>query len=259
MCREIRALKAAGKLTAQQLRLWGDSREPVMLFDSENDPWCVTNLVNNPAHGARLTNLLAELETRLLRERDLGFWPEPERVAAEQGVPAWERARQPGVYPLERILATARLVGFGPGKRAELERALGDTDASVRYWAAVGLAALGDDVKPSLAKLRQAENDSAASVRIVAAETVARYGDPADSAEALALLVRELTGRDEWAACRAARALELLGERARPYKVAMREVLLRRNSGFFGAVGPDPAHYSLEFALRAALEKLDRQ
>jgi hypothetical protein len=39
----------------------------------------------------------------------------------------------------------------------------------------------------------------------------------------------------------------------------MREVLLRRNSGFFGAVGPDPAHYSLEFALRAALEKLDRQ
>jgi len=115
----------------------------------------------------------------------------------------------------------------------------------------VGLAALGDATAP----LRPLLKDSAASVRIVAAETLVRQdADPA----ALDLLAAELDSRNEWAATRAARALELLGEKARPKLDIMRDALQRRTSGFFGKEGPDPANYGLEFSLTMALKALER-
>jgi HEAT repeat protein len=111
---------------------------------------------------------------------------------------------------------------------------------------------LGDDPAP----FRPLLKDSAASVRIVAAETLARLtGDPA----ALDLLVTELDSRNEYAATRAARSLELLGEKARPKLAAMRSALQRRTSGFFGKEGPDPVNYGLEFSLTMALKALEKK
>ena len=257
LCREIRALKASGLLRADQLHFWGDSRPPVMLFDTETDPWCLHNLAADTAHTERAAALTAELESIMLEGRDLGLWPEPERVAAEQGMSAWRRAREPGKYSVARALTVARLVGMGAEKRDLLEQSLADPDPSVRYWAAVGLAALGEEVKPSLDKLRAALSDEATSVRIVAAETMVRHDEPETVAKALDLLADELDSRNEWAACRAARALELLGERARPKLTVMRDALRRRSFGFFGEKGPHPVNYGLEFSLVSAVQKLE--
>jgi hypothetical protein len=77
--------------------------------------------------------------------------------------------------------------------------------------------------------------------------------DPA----ALDLLAAELDSRNEFAATRAARALELLGEKARPKLDLMRDALKRRTSGFFGQAGPDPVNYGLEFSLTMALKALE--
>jgi uncharacterized sulfatase len=250
LCREIRALKAAGSLNSVQKHLWGDSRPPVMLFDTQNDPWCLRDLSADAEHNERVDEMLAKLDTIMLRDLDLGLWPEPERVAAENGHSAHLRAHRDKLYPLDRILPIAKLVGQGPQHRRTLTAALADTDASVRYWAAVGLAALGDDLKP----LRPLLKDSAAAVRIVAAETLVRFeSDPA----ALDLLAAELGSRNEFAATRAARALELLGEKARPKLDLMRDALKRRTSGFFGQAGPDPVNYGLEFSLTMALKALE--
>jgi uncharacterized sulfatase len=252
LCREIRAQKAAGALNTTQKHLWGDSRPPVMLFDTQTDPWCLNNLANNAAHSEHATRLLTELESIMLRDLDLGLWPEPERVAAENGHSAHMRARLNKLYPLDRILPIAKLVGHGPQHRPSLIAALADGDSSVRCWATIGLAALGDDPAPFRALLK----DSAASVRIIAAETLARLtGDPA----ALDLLVAELDSRNEYAATRAARSLELLGEKARPKLAAMRSALQRRTSGFFGKEGPDPVNYGLEFSLTMALKALEKK
>jgi len=249
LCREIRSLKAAGSLNSVQKHLWGDSRPPVMLFDTQNDPWCLRDLSADAAHAERLTKMLVELDTIMLSDLDLGLWPEPERVATENGHSAHLRAHRDKLYPLDRILPIAKLVGHGPQHRSALTAALADTDASVRYWAAVGLAALGDDTAP----LRPLLKDCAASVRIVAAEALIRQSaDPV----ALDLLATELDSRNEWAATRAARALELLGEKARPKLEIMRDALKRRTSGFFGKEGPDPANYGLEFSLTMALKAL---
>ena len=251
LCREIRALKAAGSFNDTQRKLWGDSRPPLMFFDTQSDPWCVNNVANDPAHTAHANAMLAELEALMLRDLDLGLWPEPERVAAENGHSAHLRAHRDKLYPLDRILPIAKLVGLGPQHRSTFTAALTDTDASVRYWAAVGLAALGDETEP----LRPLLQDSAASVRIVAAEALVRHA--ADSA-ALDLLATELDSRNEWAATRAARSLELLGEKARPKLDAMRDALKRRTSGFFGKEGPDSVNYGLEFSLTMALKALER-
>jgi hypothetical protein len=221
-----------------------------MLFDTQSDPWCLNNLANDPVHTERAATMLAELEAIMLRDLDLGLWPEPERVAAENGHSAHLRAHRDKLYPLDRILPIAKLVGQGPQHRAAFTTALTDTDASVRYWAAVGLAVLGDDIEP----LRPLLKDSAASVRIVAAESLVRHdANPA----ALDLLATELDSRNEWAATRAARALELLGEKARPKLDIMRDALKRRTSGFFGKEGPDPVNYGLEFSLTMALNALE--
>ena len=173
-----------------------------------------------------------------------------ERVAAENGHSAYLRAHRDKLYPLERILPVAKLVGQGKQHHDTFVAALQDEDSTVRYWAAVGIIALGDDLEP----LRPFLKDSSASVRVAAAEAlVRRHSDPA----ALDLLTTELDSRNEWAACRAARALELLGEQARPKLAVMREVLDRRSVGFFRKKGSDPVNYGLEFSLTTALRKLE--
>ena len=248
ICRQIRGLAGADK-PANWPHFWEVGRKPVLLFDVEQDPWCLRDLSEDPEHVAARDELLGKLERHLLEMVDLGFWPEPEMEAGEKDGPAWERARGGG-YPFERIHAVAKRVGFGKEHRDAFLEALKDADASVRYWGALGLAVLGE-----AEALTDALADEAPSVRIVAAGAVAEAGHD-EEGRALDLLVEMLDDPNEWAACRAARSLELLGEQARPRLPEMKMALERRESGFFGRKGSKPANYGLEFALRNALEEL---
>ncbi len=254
--KEIRSIAASDELPANWPRFWNEGRPPVMLFDMEQDPWCLANLVGTPAHEAEAEALLSRLEAFLLEERDLGFWPEPERTDAEQGKSAWEQARVPDRYPLKRILATARLAGFGADHLDELVKRSSDPDPSVRYWATLGLAVLAQESEAARGALAEALDDEAASVRIAGAGALARFGDSAIVERAMECLVAELESPNPWAACRAARAIELAGEPARPHLAAVEKVLRHRSAGFFGNKGQDPVNYGLEFSLRATLAQL---
>jgi N-sulfoglucosamine sulfohydrolase len=256
LCRELRETKAAGKVDHAFSPWWQDGREPLMLFDGIEDPWCLRNLADEPAYREVREQLLEHLEARILEERDLGFWPEAERSQAERGMPAYERAREAGGYPLAAILEIARLVGYGAHHRGRFEQALTDADPTIRYWAAVGLAAMNEDVLPSLPRLRQVFAELSGSAKIVAAEILVRH-DPPQREAALAWLAEQLDAPNEWLACRAARALELLGPRASSQRTAMANALQRRSAGFFGQRGVDPVNYSLEFALTSALQALE--
>ncbi len=249
LCQEIRALKAAGKLTAAQKTYWSDTREGIRFFDCDADPWNLNNLAKDPRHGGRVKEMETALETFLLAERDLGFWPEPELEDAEKSAAAHDLARQPDKYPLERILETAR-----SEDSALLTERLSDKDFAVRYWAVTGLAALGDEAKPALPKLTALIGDEAASVRIAAAALVA---DLDDSPEALDCLASELRGSNQWAACRAARQLELLGERARPKMDDMLTAFRERVVLAADQKKPMDIHdYGFRFSLITALTKL---
>ena len=250
LCQEIRALKAARKLTETQFLYWGDKRPARLLFDCKADPWNVDDIAGDPAHCERVEAMEQALESFLLAERDLGFLPEAELGDPARKTSAYEWARTPGNYPVERILETAKLE-----EPAELRKRLAEDHVAVRYWAVVGLSALGAAAKPALGDLTPLLNDKHAAVRIEAAALVASLSD---SPAAIARLAAELESPNQWAACHAARALELLGEKARPATGAMRAALENRSAGYGGKPkGTNPINYALQFAVETALNKLE--
>jgi hypothetical protein len=163
---------------------------------------------------------------------------------------------------------------------------LGDPDAAVRYWAAVGLAASARSPEMAREALHAALDDPSAVVRIAVAGAVARHArlelaapdagippvpvtgggieaapaeepetDPegqADLDAALAVLQKELKSDDLDAALLACRTIELLGERARPAAGAMRQAAAR----FEGAEG-DQALF-IRFSTSGFLGRLGR-
>ena len=61
--------------------------------------------------------------------------------------------RDPGVYPLRRIADAADLANRrDPATLPRLIALLGDRDAAVRYWGAIGLGALGYNARPQYNK-----------------------------------------------------------------------------------------------------------
>lgn len=249
MRREILRLAAEGKLP-EGPRTYAGPRKPCEeLFDTDSDPHQIRNLAGSPAHRTILDRMRDRLRKWILETRDLGFLPEPEMRRRFGGDPPEEAARRPGVYPLERILETAERAGR-PGEEEELAGRLRDPDPAVRYWAAVGLHAAGPAaVRARGEELRAALGDGSACVRIEAAWILAEHLE-ADRPAAIEVLVRELRAPDEDVALRAARALQLLGEKARPARPAMEEVLAG-----IGDRKDDPAMF-LRFSLEAAIEGL---
>jgi hypothetical protein len=184
----------------------------------------------------------------MLTTRDAGFLTEPqvwERIGAT-GTPR-DLARDHKQYPLARLLDAADLVGRleAVPPQATLLR---DPDDGVRYWAAVGLHAAGQAAEPARESLHAALKDRSAVVRIEAAAALAQLGEATGPLQVLEV---ELRSSQSDVALHAARALQLLGERARPAWPAMREVLerARRDEPTVG----DPAMY-LRFSLESALQ-----
>jgi HEAT repeat protein len=121
---------------------------------------------------------------------------------------------------LSRLLEAADLVGRPEAVRKQ-SKLLDDADDGVRYWAAVGLHAAGPQATTTRTALLKALKDKSAVVRIEAAATLVELDGNSD---ALAVLENELRSSRWDVVLHAARALELLGERARPALPAMREV-----------------------------------
>jgi len=250
MRRQLARLAAEGRLDAAQRTYAAPSKPREELYDTRADPFQVHNLAASPGHDAVLEKMRRRLGQWMVETRDVGFLSEHDLAARTGGKPPFDWARQAGSYPLDRILAAAELVGRAEAmeKQAAL---LGDADGGVRYWAAIGLRARGARAASARAAIAKALDDSSASVRIEAAAILASLGD---SGRPLGLLAAELRGKDANAALHAARALELLGEKAQPVAAAMREVLdAVKKSPRAG----DPELF-IRFALEAALAKLDK-
>jgi len=250
MRRQLARLAAEGRLEAAQRTYAAPCKPLEELYDTQSDPFQLHNLAASPGHDAVLEKLRRRLREWIVETRDLGILTEHELFARTGGKPPFDWARQADSYPLERILAAAELVGRAEAieKQAAL---LGDVDGGVRYWAAVGLRAQGERAAAARAAIAKALDDPSASVRIEAAAILASLGD---SGRPLGLLAGELQGKDTNAALHAARALELLGEKARPAAAAMREVL--------DAVKKPPRagdpELFIRFALEEALASLDK-
>lgn len=217
----------AGQLPPEQAQFW-QPRAPEELYDLVADPDEVRNLAASPAHREILGTLRSALQQHLLSTRDLGFLPEAERERRRGALAPYTFARDPGQYPVERIVEAAEAASRPPAPAPPPpEQQLSDPEPGVRYWAAVGLRIRGETaVRTARASLLARLDDDSPSVRIAAAEALARWGDETDRATAVATLLRlaRLDGRAQFVAVEALNALDNLGPASPALRDAVRQL-----------------------------------
>lgn len=155
-----------------------EAQPPEELYDTSKDPHEINNLVDSEP--AKLEAMRAELRAQVLRTHDLGFMPEPlmQQIDLSGDLTVFEYGQIEENYPLEAVYDMAVLASaMEPRNSAQLAEALKHENASLRYWAALGLRVLGEQAIPAAPALEAALSDSSPSVRITAAVALGRTGN----------------------------------------------------------------------------------
>ena len=204
-------LYKAGKLNAVQSKFW-EQKPAEELFDVDADPHNIHNLAGDPKYRKELTRLRNANEQWIKRYKDVGFIPEAIIYEIAQTTPLYDYARG-GKYDLTKIAATVDLASSrNPAHTQALIKALGDADASVRYWGATGLTVL--KAASGKAALQKALHDPEVAVRIAAAEAL--YVTGTDKPGAIAALTDALKSDNPYARLQALNVLDLTGKDAAP-------------------------------------------
>jgi N-sulfoglucosamine sulfohydrolase len=248
--REFKRLAAAGQLNADQLTYAAPRRALEELYDTQADPHQLHNLADRAEHREQQERLRGELIRWMTDSRDAGFLTEPQvwQRIGQNSTPL-EMARDATLYPLDDFLRAASLVGRD-GVWDEQVKLLKHDDDGVRYWAAMGLhaAATGGQLssRPVRSAMQEQLADPSPVVRIELAAALMALG-PHD--DALAVLTKDLGHDRPDVVLHAARAAELLGERARPLLPTMRKTLEQARSNEQRGDMPMFIRFSLEAAL----------
>ncbi|MFF2953003.1 sulfatase-like hydrolase/transferase [Kitasatospora sp. NPDC057965] len=199
----------AGRLNDVQDAFWHE-KPGVELYDCATDPDQIHNLAGDPAHAEVEQRLDEALRAHLLDVHDNGF------LGEDSPAEGYQASREPGAYPLARILDLADAVGRrDPALIPRFTTALSDPDATVRRWGAIGLLALtaGIPTAEATEALRAtAADDTDPYVRIACAEALGKHtGDPAGAALLAALVA---PGHPESVRVEALNSLTALGPTA---------------------------------------------
>jgi len=239
---EITRLHKEENLNADQLSYAGNTRPREALYDTHADPHNLNNLVHDPKYNKKLTELQRELTRHSHNIRDLGFYPEEY---------LWEQVNLSNSNPYElgrhlKVNLSRQIIALQSKELSmdDLLGLLGDDNPLFQYW---GLKMLGgadlcescfDDLRYTL----QPEHPS--YVRTEAASLLALHNQP----EGLEFLQQQLQAENPDEVLRAARALELLGDPAKPAIKDMHVAHRKWKSNNQGSI-PLFIWFSLETAL----------
>lgn len=206
---EWEAAHLAGTLNPTQAAFWG--KKPYeQFFDLRADRDQIANLIDAPAHAARIAEMRRALDAHMIAINDNGFIPEGSVIEG------YDASRRRGAYPLGRAMALAAIAARGDrANLSYLNEQLDEANEVLRYWAATGLLILGDAARNSLTRLQTAMRDDVSpQVRVVAAEAVANL---TDGTQAVALLADLLEHHPHpRVKLQAMNALTFIGDKARP-------------------------------------------
>tara|TARA_B110000116_G_scaffold158435_1_gene137059 strand:+ start:149 stop:2065 length:1917 start_codon:yes stop_codon:yes gene_type:complete len=165
-----------GILAEPQKKFWG-LKPTEELYDLQNDPDEVSNLIGSPAVSKKLKELRTTLNEWCLEIRDVGFLPEGEIHSRSNGTTPYEMGHNDKLYPLKRIMTAANWATHKDfDELPELKKYIDDDDSAVRYWAAVGILNRGAPaVAASSNELKNLMNDASPYAQIAAAYAVAKY------------------------------------------------------------------------------------
>ncbi|MEP0366895.1 MAG: sulfatase [Cyclobacteriaceae bacterium] len=165
-----------GNCNEVQMAYW--KQKPVEeLYDTENDPWEVNNLAEDPDYQRVLLEMRAANRAWIMRIKDTGFVPEQMMadMVDETGMPAYDMMRFEHIdLPVildwaERASVDTDVCAFLKGLKSE--------NRIVQFWAAIGLRIHYDklskrDQKVLTRSLKQAHADT----RVVLGETLYLLG-----------------------------------------------------------------------------------
>ncbi len=209
--KELRRAAAEDDLSKAQRALWAPTKPVEELYDTLADPHEIENLVDSAQHARTLERLRGVLRKWMLRTRDTGLLPEAEMHIRAEGSTPYEMAHSSRKYAQRRIFAAADLVGKGSKNLPRLTRLLSDSDSAARYWAVIGLTAMGREAEPAADSLAALLEDPAPNVRFAAAGALCKL----DSCEdALPVLAAGLEDERQETVLYAARELQSIGEKA---------------------------------------------
>jgi len=168
-------------------------------YDNESDFDNVKNLIKDPKHQARISELKAALRKKQLELFDSGLLPEGMRMrrAKENSMTIYEMVRNKKLYPLESYLDAADKALVRDAKNLDdFVKAMSDQDEGVRWWAVVGLHLLEKDAASAKAILKKALKDDCHEVRMMAAWSLVKLGDSTDAMACLNDLLFNATNNE---------------------------------------------------------------
>lgn len=176
---EIRRVMAEGNLPpASRAHFAAESKPVEELYDLENDPHEINNLAGDPKHQERLESMRKKLRDWMMESRDVNLIPEAIVLEREKKLGSRYAITHQGdsEAELDVLLDLADAMTRGPEMLPGLIQALDDKRDSVRYWAAVGIGALGSAASQAEFALYKKLLDDSPCVRLATAETLRRMG-----------------------------------------------------------------------------------
>ncbi|MFB9052736.1 sulfatase-like hydrolase/transferase [Formosa undariae] len=159
--------KELNKLQAQGF----EKRPAEVLYDIDNDVWEIKNLIDNSEYKAVLNRMRVQLDTDILKARDVLFLPEYEMGLISKSETAYEYRLNDSKYPFKSIYEAASLSGKkGKDVLEQQIKFLKSDNKIVRYWAIVGVMSQDSDgIKSTESELLEALKDNYPPVAITAA------------------------------------------------------------------------------------------
>ncbi|MBN2773247.1 MAG: sulfatase-like hydrolase/transferase, partial [Prolixibacteraceae bacterium] len=179
------------------------------LYDTENDPWEINNLANNPAYKNVMDRMRKANKQWVSGIFDTGFIPEADMNDRAGNESFYDYVRSDKVN-LQSIIDAADLATLGdPANLDILISYLDSPESAIRYWGATGLLILGEQAKEVLPQLKNAMNDISGNVAVVAAEAVYNLGEKEEAKKAL---LNDLKNPSEYARCFALNTIDCIEE-----------------------------------------------
>ncbi len=188
------------------------------LYDTENDPWEVNNLANDPAYRDRLVIMRQACNAWEKKIRDTGFIPEAMLAMLAGDMPYYDYMRS-GKVDMDELIRVADLATLGgPENLNDYTVMLNNQAGPVRYWGATGLLILGEDARPALNDMIKKLDDPMPDVVSVLAEAVYKLGDQERAKKALTGVLND---PNEMARTRALNVIDVINEDSPEVKEAV--------------------------------------
>jgi N-sulfoglucosamine sulfohydrolase len=212
-----------GKCNEIQSRYW-QPQPAEELYDTENDPWEINNLADDPAYKNVLEKMRKANRDWIRRIYDTGFIPEADLVDRLGGTPAYDYMRS-GAVDLDEMIGVADIATMGEAENlGKMRDLLKNDDSAIRYWGATGLLILGDQASSATGDLKAALDDKSDNVVIVSAEALYNLGE---KQEAEKVLINILKSPNKYACTHALNTIDCLEMKSSPGMVEAMVYMLK--------------------------------